>query len=443
MMLSLKLLVLSAFHGCVVLAAAAHDQIQRYTAEVVEDSLQSRLQTKFDEIFRPAQTEAHAMWIGISHPDIGDMYFVFGNSTSSVPGMSPPDIPATLNNTFQIGSISKTFLGTAMLLLEERGDLSLSDKVGTLIPEFTTKFPQYANYTIENLLRMETVVGDFFNDQNGILNNYTKDITQRYSPEEIVTYAIRDGYYPLEQPDYSSTNFVVADVIVEKITGQVIQDVIDELVFKPLGLSHTNLPDRYSIGELPSPAASSYLGSLCYGEFVMFGAEGLVIGQDNTNLSQGIVMAGTAGAMNTNIFDLLAWAKSGTGDSLLTQEAVTRRHQVGKGYSGYGIAQYDYKDTHSYSSGPPGWRGHAGDALGYEALAFHNKELGVSFAGAVNSCGGAAVITLEPALFDIVAEEFKGYTNPTPIPTVVSSSDTLVTSSVVGVLCLIGAIFCL
>ena len=62
-------------------------------------SLQSRLQAKFDEIFS-SQTEAYAMWIGLSHPDIGDMYFVFGNSKSSVPGMSPPDVTATLDDRF-------------------------------------------------------------------------------------------------------------------------------------------------------------------------------------------------------------------------------------------------------------------------------------------------------------------------------------------------------
>lgn len=171
----------------------------------------------------------------------------------------------------------------------------MSDKVGTLIPEFTTKFPHYANYTVENLLRMETLVNDFLNDPKGILNNYTKDITQTYSPEEIVTYALRDGL--LEKPVYSTTNFVVGDVIIEQITGQVVQDVIQELVLKPLNLTHTQLPGRYSVGELPSPAATPYLGSMCYGEFVMFGAEGLVIGQDNTNISLGIVMAGIAISM--------------------------------------------------------------------------------------------------------------------------------------------------
>ena len=119
---------------------------------------------------------------------------------------------------------------------------------------------------------------------------------------------------------------------------------------------------------------------------------------------------------------------------------MSRRHQVGKGYEGYGIAQYENKFVES----SPGWRGHAGDALGYEAVAFHNKELGVSFAGAINTCGGASYITLDPALFDVVVPEFEAYMNSTASSPAASHSDALVTSSVVGVLlCLIGVIFCL
>ena len=88
------------------------------TPETMED-VQSRLQTAAPDDVFSAQSEAFAMWIALTHPHYGDMYFVFVNSTSTVPGTSPPDLPATLNNTFQISSISKTFLGTAMLLLEE------------------------------------------------------------------------------------------------------------------------------------------------------------------------------------------------------------------------------------------------------------------------------------------------------------------------------------
>jgi hypothetical protein len=251
------------------------------TPETMED-VQSRLQTAAPDDVFSAQSEAFAVWIALTHPHYGDMYFVFVNSTSTVPGTSPPDLPATLNNTFQISSISKTFLGTAMLLLEERGNLSLNDAVGTFIPDFVATSPQYANYTVKNLLRMETYVHDFLNDRDGILNNYTKDDTRRYSPSEVVAYA----GVPNKEFGYSTTNIVMGDVIVKHITGKAVQDVIRELILEPLNLTHTQLPDRYGNGALPKLAATPYAGSTCYDEFAMYGTNlnGLVLNQDITDM---------------------------------------------------------------------------------------------------------------------------------------------------------------
>jgi CubicO group peptidase (beta-lactamase class C family) len=101
--------------------------------------MQIKIQQAFDQ-----QEEAYAMWIGFSDPDYGDMYFVLGNSTNTnVEGSSPPEhTAATLDDMFQIGSISKTFLGTATLLLESRGDVSLNDTVQELVPDFALEFPQ-------------------------------------------------------------------------------------------------------------------------------------------------------------------------------------------------------------------------------------------------------------------------------------------------------------
>ena len=401
-------------HGCKCSGHYDYDaEREMMTATTAAiDGFRSRMQTAFNGVFS-MQNESFAMWIALSHPEFGDFYFVFGNSTSSSLGQQPPDIPATLDDFFQIGSISKTFLGTAMLLMEEQGQLSLNDTVGSLVPDFAGQFPQYANYTVENLLRMDTLVGDFLNDAGGILNNYTKDDSMRYSPEEIVAYAVRDGYYPRDVPEYSTTNFIVGEVIVEHVTGKLIQEVVQELIFEPLNLTSMQLPNRYSDGVLPEPAATPYLGSACLGEFTMFGVDGLTLNQDITEFSQGIVMAGTGGAINTNIHDLLAWAKSGTGDALLTDDAVARRHRhLGTGFAGYGIAQYEFRDMVAQILGEDdrtGWRGHAGDAFGYSAYAFHNDDLGASFAGAVNSCS-ADIPTLYQSL-TILIEELKAWNN--------------------------------
>jgi CubicO group peptidase (beta-lactamase class C family) len=348
---------------------------QEETAEEFQDRIRMKIQRIFNQ-----QQEAYAMWIGLSDPEYGDMYFVFGNSTSTEEGSSPPDVAATLDDVFQIGSISKTFLGTAMLLLESRGDLSLNDTVQELVPDFALEFPQYANYTVENLLRMETLVPDFLNDEEGILNDYSKNISKRYSVEEIVAYAMQR--YPLETPGYSTTNFVVGEFIVEAVTCQKIEKVIEDLVFGPLGLENMELPNRFSDGVLPDPAATTYLGPSCLEGLPLIGLDGgFEVNQDISEFANGIVMVGIGGAINSNIYDLLAWAKSGTGDDLLTEEMVQRRHETHP----YGIALAEIQSAGS-------WYGHDGATFGYNAKAWRHGSSGASFAGALNTCGSAIIV---------------------------------------------------
>jgi CubicO group peptidase (beta-lactamase class C family) len=125
----------------------------------------ARLEEKFGEVFEEQQ-EAFAVWVGV-----GDLYFVLGNATSAEEGATPPDIRAALDQTFQNGSISKTFLVTVLLLMYGQGDLSLDDTVEELVPDFAQEFPVFAKYIVSNLLRMVTLIPDFLNDNNGILND--------------------------------------------------------------------------------------------------------------------------------------------------------------------------------------------------------------------------------------------------------------------------------
>jgi Beta-lactamase len=141
--------------------------------------------------------EASAVWIGVSDPLYGDHYWVYGNaSTASAgpPGTSsiPTSAPATLDDHFCIGSISKTFGGTVIMLLAEQGIVSLNDTVGNLVPEFATEFPEYQDYTLEDLLRMNTLVADFLNDPNGLLNKLAQNSSGRYTLKELVAFAITD-----------------------------------------------------------------------------------------------------------------------------------------------------------------------------------------------------------------------------------------------------------
>jgi CubicO group peptidase (beta-lactamase class C family) len=224
------------------------------------------------------------------------------------------------------------------------------------------------------------LVPDFLNDEEGILNDYSKNISKRYSVEEIVAYAMQR--YPLETPGYSTTNFVVGEFIVEAVTCQKIEKVIEDLVFGPLGLENMELPNRFSDGVLPDPAATTYLGPSCLEGLPLIGLDGgFEVNQDISEFANGIVMVGIGGAINSNIYDLLAWAKSGTGDDLLTEEMVQRRHETHP----YGIALAEIQSAGS-------WYGHDGATFGYNAKAWRHGSSGASFAGALNTCGSAMIV---------------------------------------------------
>ena len=134
-------------------SAALNETLEEYTTR-----LQGMLEAEFSQ-----QNEAFALWVGIADPDYGDMYFALGNAT----GPTPPMEAAMLDQHFDIGSISKTFCGTLIMLMVEEGLLELEDTVEMLVPDFTNMFPQYANNTVEELLRMDTLVPDFINDPEG------------------------------------------------------------------------------------------------------------------------------------------------------------------------------------------------------------------------------------------------------------------------------------
>lgn len=382
-----SLLLLTGFASLLFEGALGQDESSAKMESLEE--YQARMQSAFQEAF-DMQNQSFALWIGLSDPDYGDLYFTFGNST----GGPPPDMATTLEQRFDIGSISKSMGGTVILRLVEEGIMSLSDTVQDILPDFSVRFPEYANNTMDELLRMLTLVPDFLNDENGILNDQTLDLSKRYTIEEVVEYALQQNQTRLGT--YSTTNFLVAQLMAETVTNRSMAEMLQEYVWKPLGMNTTYLPDRFSPGGHPEPVATPYAGPLCIDELQRTGFGDVEVYQDMTEISYTIVMSGIGGAINSNIYDLLAWAKSGTGDALLQPETVQLRSQriVGapyvETYLDYGIAQYRYASflftTPSPANFFQGWVGHGGDAFGFDSKAFRNDGLNASFASAGNTC---------------------------------------------------------
>jgi CubicO group peptidase (beta-lactamase class C family) len=142
-------------------------------------------------------------------------------------------LPVTDSTLFQIGSITKTFVGTAMMRLVEMGELDLDATVRTYLPDFRVADEDAsAQVTVRHLLvHMGGWEGDFFYDTGA-----GDDALAKY----VVLMADLEQLAPIGTVwSYNNAGFIVAGRIVEVVTGKRFEEALRELVLEPLGLNRT------------------------------------------------------------------------------------------------------------------------------------------------------------------------------------------------------------
>lgn len=157
-------------------------------------------------------------------------------------------LPVDQSTLFQFGSTGKTFTGTAVMRLVERGDVDLAAPVRTYVPELRLRDEDAAaKVTVLQLLNHTAGwEGDLFDDTgtgDDALARYVErmaDLHQEFPPGSGVS--------------YNNASLSLAGRLIEKVTGQVFEHALKELVLAPLGLEHTFffpvdiMTRRFSVG---------------------------------------------------------------------------------------------------------------------------------------------------------------------------------------------------
>jgi D-alanyl-D-alanine carboxypeptidase len=140
-----------------------------------------------------------------------------------------PDKPATPEMRYSVGSISKQFTAAAILILQEQGKLSLDDAVGKYVPGLT----RGDKVTIRQILSHTSGYQDFW-PEDYLMTPMMKPATTQ---QILDTWAKKPvDFEPGTKWQYSNTNFVIAGLIVEKVSGQKLFEFLGEHVFHPLGM---------------------------------------------------------------------------------------------------------------------------------------------------------------------------------------------------------------
>lgn len=164
-------------------------------------------------------------------------------------GRIDPSVPAAPAMRYAIGSVSKQFTATAVLLLAQEGRLSLDDKVARWFPRLT----RANDVTVRQLLSMTSGYQDFWP------HDYVfPDMLRPTTAAEIMRRwaAIPLDFEPGAQWQYSNTNYAIAGAIVERVSGVPFMDFLRQRIFTPLGM--TSVAD-FDAGPLGPSDAGAYL----------------------------------------------------------------------------------------------------------------------------------------------------------------------------------------
>ncbi|GHE89834.1 D-alanyl-D-alanine carboxypeptidase [Streptomyces longispororuber] len=171
--------------------------------------------------------------------------------------------PRGEHDRFRAASITKTFVATVLLQLEAEGRLDLDDKVGRWLPGVVEGSGHDGDrISVRRLLNHTSGIHDFSEDPHFERRVATPEFFahrhRTWTPRSLVAIAMRHepDFAPGTGWGYSNTNYVVAGMIIEKVTGRPYGEEIRRRVIDPLHLGATSVPGTDPT--LPRPSSRAY-----------------------------------------------------------------------------------------------------------------------------------------------------------------------------------------
>jgi D-alanyl-D-alanine carboxypeptidase len=157
--------------------------------------------------------------------------------------------PVTADMRHRIASVTKTFTAVAILQQVGEGRIDLDAPVADYLPGMVTQGLDPA-ITVRTLLNHTSGIGDYILAAfPSLAQNSTASLDeQRFrqiGPRELAGLGLGEPTTgaPGERYSYSNTNYVLAGLVLEAVTGTGAREYITDNVIRPAGLRDTGFPD--------------------------------------------------------------------------------------------------------------------------------------------------------------------------------------------------------
>jgi len=253
-----------------------------------------------------------------------------------VTGVSHPGVPITSETGFAIASNSKLFTGVLLLKLAENGLLSLDDSLHEHLPPFNNVDP---NITVRQLLNHTSGLSDVNITSYG--DSMLADPYRVFQPEEILGWVGP----PLSAPgggwSYCNTNYLLAGLVAESVTGQSFSQLLRENLLNPLNMDSTYLAVYENSSVVP---AHPWQGGMDFSSTPRISINSA---------------AWAAGAMYSTSNEMLHWYRALMGGQVINQNSLQEMTTfVGSGSYGVGIAEATIAGRTIWQHGGTIWGGY-------------------------------------------------------------------------------------
>ncbi|HEY1921042.1 MAG TPA: serine hydrolase domain-containing protein [Streptosporangiaceae bacterium] len=284
--------------------------------------------------------------------------------------------PVSTSALWQVGSNTKAFTAVILLQLEAEGKLSINDPLGRWLPQY----PAWRHVTIRQLLNMTSRIPDYAL-QPAFDAALAKDPGTRFTAARLISYAVGvplapQGFY------YSNTNYILIQMIIEKVTHDSYADQLTKRIITPLRLRN--------LCYAPYTCPRADVARMPAGYFFEAGAPPL-LGKPMPRLAETWTQA--AGGIVSSLADLTTWERALYQGQELPPAQQHQLESLISETTGQPISSTTTADPNGYALGltqltykPLGtvwW--YRGGPLGYRVEHFYFPSSGLIIALATNS----------------------------------------------------------
>ncbi|MDT9600521.1 serine hydrolase domain-containing protein [Sphingosinicella rhizophila] len=193
----------------------------------------------------------------------------------------------TPDTVFRVGSITKQFTAAGILLLADRGKLSIYDPLSKYLPDYPNADKVSLYQILTHTSGLTNYTGLEFFESTKKLEGTTSEMTKA-----LASITPQFEFTPGTARSYTNTGYFLLGAVIEKVSGQDFAEFMRANVFEPLGLKNTAIDSAGDIvlhrahGYVSTPEAPSGFRNAPY---------------------DSLTVAGAAGAARSTIRDMVAW----------------------------------------------------------------------------------------------------------------------------------------